>query len=136
MRFAGEMDQIQALCEQWGYGNVSETARLLWHAKDPVGGNYDDRKRIDALIWCEDHGIVEALEMMARGAGTEERKTATRALAVLRGKVKAKRPRSPTYKPHGPICMVCDGCGWTEGTAKDHSGPSTCAECGGKGVQP
>ena len=57
MRFAGELDEIRALCEKWGYGNVSETALQLWHEKDPVGGNYEQRKEIQAQLWAEAHDL-------------------------------------------------------------------------------
>lgn len=40
-------------------------------------------------------------------------------------------PTPPAFR--GELCMACNGTGWTEGTAPDHSSPSTCGDCSGTG---
>lgn len=37
MRFNGEIEEIQKLCEKWGYGNVMHTASKMWKEKDGDG---------------------------------------------------------------------------------------------------
>lgn len=63
-RFPGEVEDVRTVCERWGHGNVRELALRLWEEKDPVGGNYKERLRIEAIL----HPAVRELRLAAAAA--------------------------------------------------------------------